>query len=366
MSKTADNKITLLQYILTISGAQVGIGILTLPRELAETAGSDGWISLLLGWLMALATSLVVIKIMQKHPNYTIYDILKQYLGRWIGSGLALVWVFYFALIALSVTFATVFVLQTWLYQNTPAKTFTLLLLIPIFMIARQGIAIIASYAEFIFFLTLWMPVLLMFPTTKGSFLYLLPLFKEGWEPIILTVKSTVVSFTGFELAFILYPFLKNKGTAVKGILAANTLSMIVFLHITLVCYVVFSPDEITQFFWPTLSLIKPIQFSFVERIEVIFLTFYLFTVSTTIIPNIFASSIGLSNILGLKKHQPPLIGLVFLIFALRVILPNTYEQIALLQNLWSMLGLGLAYSFPVFLALYIALHSMFFGRQSS
>lgn len=363
MSKTANKQITLLQYILTIFGAQVGIGVLSLPRELAETAGTDGWVALLLGWVITLVISLVIIKIMQQHPNHTIYDILKQYFGKWIGGGLALVWAFYFALIAISVTFTAVFILQTWLYQNTSAKILTLLLLIPIFMITRQGVAIIAIYAEFIFFLTLWMPVLLMIPITEGNFLYLLPLFKEGWEPIILTVKSTVISFAGFELAFILYPFLKNKETAVKGIFAANTLAMITFLHITLVCYVTFSPDEITQYFWPTLSLLKPIQFIFVERIEVIFLTFYLFIVSTTVIPNLFASSLGFSNILGLKNYQSPLIGLLGVIFILRVILPNDYEQIAQLHNLWSILGPALTYCFPILLALYIVLHSTLFRR---
>lgn len=45
--KNIEHKITLMQYILLIHGIQMGIGILTLPRELAEKSGTDGWIAII-------------------------------------------------------------------------------------------------------------------------------------------------------------------------------------------------------------------------------------------------------------------------------------------------------------------------------
>jgi spore germination protein (amino acid permease) len=366
MSKASNKKITLMQYIFIISGAQVGIGILSMPRQLAETAGTDGWISIILGWLLAMVISLVIIKIMQRHPCYTIYDILKQYFGRWVGSGLSFVWLLYFAFIALNVMLTTIFVLQTWIIQNMATSTLTALILIPIFMVAHKGVQIIGRYAEFVFFFTLGLPVLLTIPVREGTLIYLLPLIKEGWLPILSTVKNTIISFTGFELAFILYPFLHRKDAAAKGILVANTLSMIIFLHITLLCYIVFSPDEITKILWPTLSLVKPIQFTFIERIEVLFLSFYIFFVSNTIIPNVFAGSVGISSILGLKNHKPPLIGLLIFIFILLIIIPNTYEVVTWMQNLWIVIGIGASYLFPLVLAIYISIYRMVFGRQSN
>lgn len=36
MTKRAKREISLFQYILTISGVQVGFGVLTLPREVAQ------------------------------------------------------------------------------------------------------------------------------------------------------------------------------------------------------------------------------------------------------------------------------------------------------------------------------------------
>ena len=48
MKKYAYNDITLLQYIFLINGMQVATGILSLPRVLAEKAGTDGWIAILM------------------------------------------------------------------------------------------------------------------------------------------------------------------------------------------------------------------------------------------------------------------------------------------------------------------------------
>lgn len=181
-----------------------------------------------------------------------------------------------------------------------------------------------------------------------------------------LTVKNTLISFAGFELAFILYPFLKQKAAAAKGIIIANTIALITFLHITLMSYVTFSPDEIRHILWPTLNLLKPIQFTFIERVEVIFLSFYLFLISTTIIPYLFAGSIGIGGLVGLKDHKKPLIVLLALLLITVTLLPNTYEQLTQLQNCWLYLSLGLIGIFPFVLALYIGMYSIIRGRKST
>lgn len=62
--KTVTNTITLMQFILLIHGVQMGVGILTLPRELAEKAGTDGWIGIIISWFIATVASMIIIKIM--------------------------------------------------------------------------------------------------------------------------------------------------------------------------------------------------------------------------------------------------------------------------------------------------------------
>ena len=45
-----------MQYIFLIHGVQAAIGLLTLPRELAEIAGTDGWISIIIGYFLSTAS----------------------------------------------------------------------------------------------------------------------------------------------------------------------------------------------------------------------------------------------------------------------------------------------------------------------
>lgn len=142
---------------------------------------------------------------------------------------------------------------------------------IPVFMLVYSGIQSICRYAVFNVFFTLWMPLLLIIPLKDSHFLYLLPLLKEGWLPIFKTIKSTILAFLGFEFSFVLYPHLKDKRFATKAIIIANLITILVYLQITLVCFVYFSPDDITRFLWPTLSLITPFHFSFLERFEIFF-----------------------------------------------------------------------------------------------
>ncbi len=154
-----------------------------------------------------------------------------------------------------------------------------ILLSIPMLMLACKGVLIISRYAVFTVFFTLWMPLLLFIPLKDGHWIYLLPLLKEGWIPVLNTVKSTIIAFLGFEFAFILYPYLNNKSSAKKGIVIANLITLFLYLQVTFVSFVYFSPDGITKFLWPTLSLVTPFHFSFLERFEIIFLSFYLFII---------------------------------------------------------------------------------------
>ncbi|MBO8137607.1 MAG: endospore germination permease [Desulfotomaculum sp.] len=364
MMKYPGNQITLIQYIFIITGTQVGIGILTLPRLVAEGAGTDGWISILLGWLLAVTASLVIIQVMRKNPTDTLFTILRKYFGRWLGGAVSLAWILYAAFAVLTVIYSFINIINTWLLPETRSYIIMFFFAYPIYLVAAHGIRVVGRYSEFIFFFTFWMPVLLSIPVREGKFVYLLPLLKEGIQPVLMTAKSTILSFLGFELAMIWYPFLRNKKAAAKGIIIANTISLVVFLHVTLVCFVYFSPDEITNYIWPTLNIVKPIQIPFLERFEIMFLSFYLFVISTTVIPYLFTSVYGTSLVFGLKGHQNPLRIFLVVLIILTYFLSVEYKQVEALSQWWGNIGFVYAYIFPVLLLIYSFIFSRLKGRK--
>ncbi|GIO05309.1 germination protein [Brevibacillus reuszeri] len=366
MKKYAYNEITLLQYIFLIHGAQVGIGVLSMPRDLAEVANTDGWVSLFLGWILAVVASLLIISIMKRYPDYSITDLLPLFLGKWLGKACVLLVAIYCGLASLAVTGNTVAIVNVWILTQTPGYIVVLLLAIPIYFIVRGGLRIIGRYAELIFYLTLWMPIVLMASFKDTHWIHLLPFFKEGLKPIIIAAKSTILSFLGFELAFFLYPFLQKKQYASLGIVIANTLSLGVFLSVTIFSFAFFSPDEITEYTWPTLNLWKVIEYRFLERIDIIFLAFYLMILSTTAIPYIYFTVFSTSQLFGKADHR----GHLKIVIPLMVILfwayTPSFADLKKWTEMWSVAGFFVGFLFPLLICVPIWLLNRHAGGRKA
>ncbi|MGA5691575.1 GerAB/ArcD/ProY family transporter [Cytobacillus pseudoceanisediminis] len=359
------NKITLRQYILLIHGVQMGTGVLTLPRELAEKAGTDGWIAIIICWFFSTLTSLIIIQIMKKYPNGTVLDLLTHYFGKWIGRAGTIIYALYFALLTHVIFIREALFIQAWILPRTNILILILLLSIPSYLVVRKNISILGRYSEFVFFMTLWTILIYLIPMKHAEWLHLLPVLKEGWVPILTVLKTAIFSFLGFEIAFFLYPFLQKKEKASMGIVAANTLTLFAYLMITIGAFAFFSPDEITIYNEPTIIILKVIEFEFIERLEIVFFSFYLFVMSTTVLPYMFMTVFCTSQLVGKQDHSRHLA--LFLLFecVFAVLIPPTFDNNIHLQKIIEQAGLILAFAFPLCLWGYVWLHGLFKRRVS-
>jgi spore germination protein (amino acid permease) len=235
--------ITLIQYILFINQAQTGIGLLSLPGLLAKSAGTDGWISLLLGYVLAVAASLLIIQVMKKHPDKTIIGLVQHYFGNIVGKGFSFLIAVYMLFFAYNVLEETAMIFKSRLLQQTPVYIFLFLFVIPAYVFASGGIRIMARNAIVVKIVGLFLYALALNTLHDTNWIYLLPILKEGWNPIFEAVKTTIFSFLGFEFAFFLYPYLQKKQHASVGIIIANTLSLL--LSFLLQLFVLYSLVQI-------------------------------------------------------------------------------------------------------------------------
>jgi spore germination protein (amino acid permease) len=358
MMRHTQIQITFMQYIFLIHGAQVGIGLLTLPRELAEKAGTDGWIAIIIGWLFSTLASLIIIQVMKNFPNGTIIDLVTHYFGKWVGKIAAFIFVLYFAFLGSIVFVREGLFIQFWVLQQTDLFILLLLLSIPSYLIVRNNITILGRYAELVFFMTTWMLFFYFPPLKEAHWLHLLPLIKEGWEPILTAAKTTTFSFLGFEIAFFLYPFLQKKQKASIGIVIANTLTLAVFLIVTIVAFTFYSPDEITQYNEPTINLLKIVEFKFMERLEIVFLSLYIFVISTTVLPLFFSTVFSASQLFGKQDHRKYVVWLLLLNLVYVFFFPQSFDRNRQLQKVGELFSLILVYAFPLCLWGYLWVYS--------
>lgn len=347
-------KLSTLQFIFLIVGAQVKTGILTLPRDLAEVSGTDGWISLLAAWLISLVMGFFIIHTAKKHPDDTLFDLLTRYFGPWIGNLFVLALVGFSFFIVLVVANINVHIFLLFALPHASNYGLMALLLLPLYMVLKNGLNVAGRYNELLFYMLCWMPLFLLVPLKHGHLLNLLPVLKDGWNPVWHGMSTAMFSFYGFELAYLFYPFLANKKAALKGLVIANSITLVTYLFFTFVCYIYFSPDEIKEYKWPPLIELQSIEFSFVERFEVVFLPFFLMVYFTTLIPYLFKSVHGLTRIFHKQDHKPILRVLIVCILLLSIFYSPSYTDLEKYFDWWGYVAIIICFFFPPLFWLYV------------
>lgn len=355
MKKYAFNEITTWQYIFLIFTSEIGIGVLPFPANVARYAGTDNWISVILGWALITAGSLFIIQAMKRYPDGTLLDLLTNYWGKWAGMAGAIVVALYFAFFSYVVFSRTVIYVKAWLLPQTSELLLVVLLIIPFWLIARSGVRVLGRFAEFVVLICCWMPLIFIYVLGDAEWLHLLPVLKEGWEPVVKGTPEMVFTFLGFEMTFVLYPFLQKKNRAAIGVITGNTLALLVYLLLDFTCLVFYSPDEISQYNEPVISLLKVVEFPFIERFEIVFLALYLLLIALTWIPFTFCSVYSTSWMLGKQDHRPHLIVFLLLLVGSYCFYHPTFRANNKMIDWMGKFGAGFAVVFPLLLWMLVA-----------
>ncbi|REE81269.1 spore germination protein (amino acid permease) [Paenibacillus taihuensis] len=359
LKPSKSNRITTLQFILIIHSMQLGVGIISMPKDVADVSGTDGWIAIILGWILSTAASLIIVQVMKKYPDGSIIDLIEHYFGKWIGKLAMALFAVYFLLYAYLIFDRMVLLTQSWIMQQTQSWVLMLLFVIPAYMLIKGGVRDIGRFAEITFFASIWMVFVISTLFKDGNWLHLLPVLKEGWLPVIRTVNTTILSFLGFECIFFIYPHLEKKQSASKGVIIANTLTMLIYLFITIICFLVFSPDEITFFNDAVISAVKIIEFRFIERFDLLILSIYLMVIAKTWISALFMSVYCTSRLIVGKYYVHAGIFLVAMVITNYALNTGWNESIEA-SGYFSKIGFAVAFIGPVCLWLVLLVMSQF------
>lgn len=357
-------QLTFMQYIFLIHGVQVGIGMLTLPRKLADSAGTDGWISLIICWFLAIIFSFIIIQVMKKYPNGTIIDLVSHYFGKWTGKLIAFIFALYFGLLTLVIYIREALFIQMWILPYSKLVVLMILIAVPCYMIVCHEIHILGRYSQFIFFMTFWLIFIILLPLKYANWLHLLPVFKEGWSPIFSGIKTVAFSFLGFEIAFFLYPYLEKKEKAFLGVVIANSISLFSMLLLTIIAFLYFSPDEIKFYSEPPMVMLKIVEFRFIERLEIIFFSFYLFVISTTIFPYMFMTALSARKFVNRFKHHHYVFLFLIALIAYVFFVPPTFDRNNSYQKVAEYAGIILVTVFPLLLWGILSMKGLRKGRK--
>lgn len=338
MSKIAP-RITFVQFVLLIFGVQVGIGMISLPRILEEKAGTSGWISLLIGGLLSLIISAAIVKLREKDPNCSFNTYFTHCFGKVIGSIFSIFFTMFFLGTGFVVFLRSILFIQSYILQDSSFFILLVLFLIPTYQFVTGGIQIIGKYVEIIFPIVIIFLIMLLFTLKQSNIHFILPIIKDGWSPIFKAVPSTVTSFLGIEIIFILYPYLEEKEKALKGAMIANGMIIFLYLYVTIICFVVYSPDEIGMIFEPVLDILSVIELQYAERLDFILFSLFLMVISKTWIMYMWIGMTNLAEMFQQKRIDYLFIGLSSIFLFLTNLFIPTFKQNNLYMQVLSTYG---------------------------
>ncbi|MCG7381867.1 endospore germination permease [Paenibacillus sp. ACRRY] len=356
--------ITTLQFILMISAFQISVAFLALPRELARHAGTDGWMTIFLGWGLVMLASIAMVKLMKHNPDSTILELVRRYMGGWAAKLVTFLFMAYYLLLAYDGYAVATLVIKLWLMPTTYIYILVLLLLIPTYQIAQHGFQVIGRYTEIVSMFSIWIPLVYLSTLHRAHWLYLLPLFKEGWLPVLSSIKIMIYPLLGIGQVLFLYPHLVKKEKAMTAMLISNTLTCLAYLGITIICFVYFSPDEIGEYNDPVISILKSIEFQFIERVEVLFIAFYLFVFSCIWLPAMHLVSRCSASLLGKGRDKTHLAIWCIVIEISFFIYRPSFMAAAQVNSSLNFIGFVMEFVLPAVLLMYVIIYKKWKGGK--
>lgn len=347
MNTLGNNQITSLQFTFLVHGMQVGVGVLAMPSVLAGISGTDGWIAIFGGWIGSVLASLAMVQVMKKYPNGTVIQLVRHYFGKWSGILMTLIFAAYMMLFAFLIFNRMALLIKTWIMQQSYTYVLMLLFVAPAFIVVKGGVRSLGRFAEVVILSTIWMPFILLYVLKDANWIHLLPVLKEGWMPVWHSVGSTILSFLGFESILFFYPYLENKKSASTNVVIANTLTLAVYLFVTIICFVVYSPDEITQYQEAPLTAAKIIEFRFLERFDIIFLSMYVFLICKSWFPALHIAVYCTEQMVAKGKTKVHLLVLLFGMIVIAFFWDPSWRQSKDWIGIFNQFGVGIAYMLP-------------------
>ncbi|MDR7073265.1 GerAB/ArcD/ProY family transporter [Fictibacillus barbaricus] len=330
--------------------AQIGIGILGLPYILYNDVHQDSWISFLIAGILAQGVIIVLVALSKVSPKNTLYELNLKLLGNFFGKTLNFMYILYFIAVSMLLILLVTDVINTWILHQTPRWAIILLLLLASSYIAKEHLLTISKTFLFfsILFIVLIFLLILVYSKADLTVGRLLPIGASGFLPILKASPDAFVSLIGFEFILFIMPFLKEPNKSLKVISLANIFTVSLYLFLIITCIIYFSSAQFSLVQQPLLYLFRGLSFEFVERIDIIFLSFWLVPISTTLVIQLFNASLGVQNLFSIQRKTSVYL-IAFLLFGIGLfpVSPSLKES---LSSLMTYLNIIFVFFIPILL----------------
>ncbi|WP_053360726.1 GerAB/ArcD/ProY family transporter [Bacillus sp. FJAT-27251] len=262
---------------------QTGVVILSFQTDIIKGAGHNAWLSVLATGLLMHVLFLMMLYILKHSSAGNLLSFHRDVFGKFFGGMMNLIMAIYFSILSLYTLYTYIDVLQIWVFDGISSWEFSLLFSFVIFYIVAGGFRVITAVAYWGVVIPSFLLFSLLYLFNYIEFSYLSPIFDSGWKDYFISAKEAAPLYIGFETVLIFFPFIKGREKASKWGHLGLLYSTFVYTVVSLITFLFFTQEKLKQLAWPTLTMIKIMQFPFLERFEFIFIFTWLLVIMPVI-----------------------------------------------------------------------------------
>ena len=304
-NKFNKGKITTGQFYIILISIMIGTGILNLAREVSKISMQDGWISVIIAGIVVTASTYIALYVSSKFDDDSFLQCFFYLLSKPLAFIILLFYFLYSLAVSSAVLRSLADMIITWFLPRTPIWVILLLALVTVINVAKDGLPLIGRFCQIIFYTIIPISFLIIVPVYHISLLNVLPIGGSGISKIAEGIQLSIFTYAGYEVSLFLFPFIanKNKNIAKMGALTVFLVALIytitVFSQIALFGY-----QELQTLMYPTINYLDVIDIPIIERIEIFFSIFWIFTVIVTVIVQYYVGSLILQSLFNTRNNS--------------------------------------------------------------
>ncbi|MFJ7934501.1 GerAB/ArcD/ProY family transporter [Sporosarcina sp. NPDC096371] len=341
-----------------IHTAQIGVGLQGFQRVIYQDAKQDAWISVLLAGLATHVIVFFMLKTLQMYGSNDLYGIQQDIFGKWIGNLLNILYIIYCSGAFFTVLRNYIEVVQTWVFPDLGTWFIAATLLLIVIYTFTGGLRVIVGISFFSVVLAIWLIPILAYPIKFIETRSLLPVLEANMSEILKGVKSMAFTVIGFEIIYVIYPFVKDKENAKKHIHLGLFVTTIIYLAIMLVSLTYFSGEQLTKTIWATLSLFSIVKLPFIERIEYIVVCFWMLIILSNLCLFVWSAYRGTSRMVKVNANK--FVWIFSLIIFIISLTFKTRVQINTFNDYFNQAAFYIIFVYPIILYVLAAIKNKF------
>jgi spore germination protein KB len=322
--------ISSLQLFYILMGFEFGTAIIL---GIGSAAKQDVWIAILVASVTSLVLMSIYIKLSSFYPNYTLVQMLRELLGKFLAYPIIVIYIVYFIYIAGRVCRDFGELMVSTILVETPIAVVIGSLMVLLIYCLRGGIETFGRMGEAVFPLFMFSLIIIwiLLVTVKSfNIANLTPILGNGLKPILKEVFPNTLSFPFGESIVILMfiPFLNNKKNAGKIGFAVILIGGFLLSINSVLILSVLGPEIYEQDFFPLLSATRLVSIAdFLERFDAIIILMMISGVFFKVGMFTFGAAVGISQLFNMKNTKSILLALGTILIPLSLLIGSDFTS---------------------------------------